>query len=341
MDKTIKMPEVSVFIAAFNAENYIEEAINSLLEQTFTDFEIIIVNDGSTDRTSSVIQKFSDNRIRYYENEQNMGLVFTRNRLKTLAKGKYIAVLDSDDIAHVDRIKLQYEYLSANPHVVLCGGHGRQIDENGKFEGKMIEVITGKDLGPYMILNNPFINSSTMFRHDVFMAIGGYKDFPLAEDYDCFVRMSEKGVVTNLDNVLVDYRIHNTNTTKIYADNLITYQKKVIAYILSSLGLKGIDTKTDLYYEIFSNQLSHFHLESYHQLLGEIKLANDRIGKYNKQEFKGILHRLWYAIVMNQNIKTNALKIFITSEVFNLKSFTSKQFRKVFKKSVKHIFNYA
>ncbi|WP_461486177.1 glycosyltransferase family 2 protein, partial [Pedobacter sp.] len=65
MDKTIKMPEVSVFIAAFNAENYIEEAINSLLEQTFTDFEIIIVNDGSTDRTNRVIQKFSDNRIRY------------------------------------------------------------------------------------------------------------------------------------------------------------------------------------------------------------------------------------------------------------------------------------
>ncbi|MDQ8004976.1 MAG: glycosyltransferase [Pedobacter sp.] len=335
------MPEVSVFIAAYNAERYLAEAIISILRQTFTDFEIIIVNDGSTDQTSKVVQKFSDNRIRYYENEKNMGLVFTRNRLKTLAEGKYIAILDSDDIAHIDRIKLQHDYLSANPDVVLCGGHGRQIDENGNFEGKLIEVISGVDLGPYLLLRNPFINSSTMFRRDTFMSIGGYRDFPIAEDYDCFVRMSEMGVVTNLDSILVDYRIHGTNTTTIYADNLVVYQKRVIEYILSSIGLTEIETKTNLYYEIFSNQLSQANLEYYNRLLAEIKSANDKIKKYHIQEFKDILHRLWYSIVMDQNIKVNALKVFMASEVFNLNSFTAKQFRKVFKKSVKHIFNYA
>lgn len=133
-------PQITVFMAAYNQADFIKQSIDSILTQSFSDFELIVVNDGSTDDTAIIVESFTDNRIRLVNNDGNKGLIYTRNRLLTLARGEYIAILDGDDIAQPDRLKLQYNFLSANPEIALCGGHATIIDENGDKTGDQLMV---------------------------------------------------------------------------------------------------------------------------------------------------------------------------------------------------------
>lgn len=133
-------PKITVFMAAYNQADFIQQSINSVLTQSFSDFELIIVNDGSIDNTTTIVESFNDNRIRLVHNDGNKGLIYTRNRLLTLAQGEYIAILDGDDIAYQDRLKLQYNFLLANPEVVLCGGHAAIINEHGNKTGDKLRV---------------------------------------------------------------------------------------------------------------------------------------------------------------------------------------------------------
>ena len=125
------MPKVSVVIPLYNRRDYIADCIQSVLEQDFADFEIVVVDDGSTDGSDEVIAGLKDSRIRYYRNETNRGISYTRNRLNTLASGSYIAILDSDDLAEPGRLTKQVNFLDLNPEVSLLGGCAKLIDEHG------------------------------------------------------------------------------------------------------------------------------------------------------------------------------------------------------------------
>lgn len=125
-----KAPLVSVVMPAYNAENYIEDAVNSILNQTYGNFEFIIIDDGSTDRTVEILKKFTDIRIKLISHEQNEGNYPARNKGCRLAKGKYIAVMDADDIAFSERLAIQVKYMEENPEVQLCGGAYKLIGKN-------------------------------------------------------------------------------------------------------------------------------------------------------------------------------------------------------------------
>jgi glycosyltransferase involved in cell wall biosynthesis len=113
-------PKITVFMAAYNSENYISDSIKSILDQSFSDFELLIINDGSTDLTVDIIEKFNDPRIRLVHNDKNRGLTYTRNVALTEALGEYIAILDSDDIAVKNRLELQYNFFQQHPEYALC-----------------------------------------------------------------------------------------------------------------------------------------------------------------------------------------------------------------------------
>ena len=117
----MKQAQVTVLMPVYNAEQYLREAIGSILHQTFTDFEFIIINDGSTDRSEEIIKSYTDTRIRYYKNESNLKLIATLNKGFDLAGGKYIARMDADDISLPNRLQLQFELMEKNPEVGLCG----------------------------------------------------------------------------------------------------------------------------------------------------------------------------------------------------------------------------
>jgi glycosyltransferase involved in cell wall biosynthesis len=128
----MNMPLVSVVMPLFNAEKYVGDAVESVLNQSYTNFELIIINDASTDKSAACVQGIVDRRIVIVENENNLGIVASRNRGLALAKGKYIAVLDSDDIALPNRLEKQVAFLEANPAYGICGSYYHVINGIGK-----------------------------------------------------------------------------------------------------------------------------------------------------------------------------------------------------------------
>jgi len=230
-----RLPKISVMMAAFNAAKYIQLSIESVLKQTYGDWELIIVNDGSKDDTKSIATSFADHRIRYFENERNMGLAYTRNRLLQLARGQYLAVLDSDDLARPERLEVESNFLNAHPDVGMVGGGIRMIDGNGAYTGvKWVFHDPCHRIPIILMFNNYFAHSTVMMRREAIPSEGYRVEYPPAEDYDLWIRISQRWRVCNLRKVLADYRVHDTNTSlsnlsrqaeaerRIFCDNLDT-----------------------------------------------------------------------------------------------------------------------
>ncbi len=180
------------------------------------DFEFIIVNDYSTDKTADIVRNFkNDKRIKFVENEKNIGQAFSINRAVKLSKGEYIAKIDADDIAMPERLKRQSEFLDKNKNTGLVGSRAFVIDEEGELLGVMPAGLSGTmNLKEFLSQENPFVHSSMMFRRDIFENIGGYRDFcGCVLDYDLALRFSEVSDIHILDDFLCKYRINKKGVT--------------------------------------------------------------------------------------------------------------------------------
>lgn len=205
------MPKVSVLMAVYNDQRYVREAIASILNQTWTDYEFLIVNDGSTDDTRAIITSFDDPRIRLIDNPANIGLTKSLNRGLALAQGDYIARQDSDDISHPTRLEWQVQFLDAHPDVVLLGTQIRQIDQHGNpLPERSVRPTTGIGIKWHLLFDNPFPHTSVMFRRSVVWdTLYGYnEDFIRSQDFELWSRIASTYSVCNLSEVLVDYRVH-------------------------------------------------------------------------------------------------------------------------------------
>ena len=201
------MPKVSVLMAVHNGERFIARAINSVLAQTFSDFELVIVDDASTDGTAGAVRGYADARIRYLANEHNQGLAASLNIGLGHASGAYIARLDHDDVSRRDRLATQAAWLDARPATALVGSMARLIDEADRPRGLVRRPLSDVAIRWHCLLENPFIHSATMFRTAAARAVGGYRDdLPFAEDFDLWGRIMAGHEVCNLDAPLVDYR---------------------------------------------------------------------------------------------------------------------------------------
>lgn len=223
------MPEISVLMPAYNSAKYIAQSINSILNQTFTDFELIIVNDGSTDDTHEVISSFTDLRIRYYQNDDNKGLMFVRNRLISLTTTDYIAFIDSDDIAEKNRLEVEYNLLKTNNHISLVSSSVISLDEQGNTNnnGWKFDLNT-TELKTHLLFFNPIVTSTIMFKKEILPKEIFREGYPPCEDYDLWVRMllNNKGVV--LPNFLATYRLYHSSVSKRKAEDAINNRNKVI-----------------------------------------------------------------------------------------------------------------
>jgi glycosyltransferase involved in cell wall biosynthesis len=211
----MKPPKVSVLMAVYNAENYLRQAIESILGQSFEDFELLINDDGSTDRSVEIIQSYRDSRIRAVQNPINQGEERVRNQCLQRARGEYIAVLDADDIAHRDRLQIQTDFLNRNTGVSLVGSPHVIIDEAGRVVG--IERLYSDELVIKwgLLFGNQFGHSTVMYRRKDVLAVGGYDEsLPYGTDFDLWVRLTTRGRLVNLLNPLAQYRVHSQNTTQ-------------------------------------------------------------------------------------------------------------------------------
>lgn len=205
-------PQVSVVLPVWNGERYLKQAIESILAQIFEDFELIIIDDGSTDGSAGIIQSFlGDPRVRCHK-QANKGLVQALNKGIELSKGSFIARIDADDYAKPERLALQVKVLTENPGVAVIGSAIQLVDQNGN---RLKEVIYGKTANARMSEACELAHAAVMFKKDIILLVGGYREaFRHAEDYDLWLRVSEVAEIRNLAETLTAVRELPSGITK-------------------------------------------------------------------------------------------------------------------------------
>jgi len=251
LKKSNANPEISILMPAYNAALYIKDAIESILNQNFKNYNLIILNDGSTDQTEQIIGEFKDPRIIYLKNENNMGLSFSRNKLIKSANGKYIAWMDADDISHPDRLTKEYKYLEKHPHVALVSSWVQIIDSNGKPTGKSIRSFIPSDyLSPLFLFVNYVAQSSVLIRKSILDTFSYNDNFPPVEDYQLWTQIAYKHSLHILPEFLVWYRVHANNMSSQQRDRakngiLLNYKEQ-----LHHLGITPTEKQLEFHYQI-------------------------------------------------------------------------------------------
>jgi len=229
-------PKVTVLIAVYNGERFLREALDSVLAQTFTDFELLVVNDGSTDETATILESYSDGRIRIITNRRNIGVVGSLRRGLNYARGEYIARIDADDIALPERLEKQVEYLDLHPEVGMVSSRCLVIDGDGRLVSSS-SAQTPEEIYYLLAFHDPIYNPTVTFRKALVLSLGGYGDDSVnrVEDYDLWVRISRRAKIVELDEILAQYRIHSANLTNTFRGPQSAAAKMVFLKNLKSL----------------------------------------------------------------------------------------------------------
>lgn len=223
-------PKVSVLMSVYNGEQFLRESIESILYQIFSDFEFLIINDGSTDGSKEIILSYNDPRIRLIENEMNIGLTKSLNKVLRAAKGKYIARMDSDDICKPDRLESQVTFLDNNPDFKLVGSWCEIIDN----DGKLIDVWK-LDFSPDYInyilhFRNCLTHSTVMFDRALALELNGYNEsIERAQDYEFWTRFNKKTRIMQLQEFLLQRRHIDTAISVKYKPQQNEYVGAIVA----------------------------------------------------------------------------------------------------------------
>ena len=200
-------PAVSVLMAVRDGAPWVREAAQSVLAQTASDLELIVIDDGSTDRSADALASMNDARLRV-ERQPPKGLTVSLNRALSLARAPLIARLDADDLAVPERLACQRSFLDAHPDVGLLGTGAQEVDTSGREVSVVVPPEEDAAIRHALIRRNPFIHSSVMARRSVLVAAGGYDErLPVAQDYDLWMRMSRITHLANLPTPLVVRRL--------------------------------------------------------------------------------------------------------------------------------------
>jgi glycosyltransferase involved in cell wall biosynthesis len=231
-------PKVTVIMTTYNSERYLHKAISSILNQTFSDFELLILDDDSLDKTREIIASFIDPRIRLIINRERKGVAYARKMALEMSQGEYIAVLDSDDIAFSNRLQVQVDYLNRHTDVNLVGCAFEIINENGALLSTYHPPTAPLAVRWELLFRDVIGHSTVMFRRDVALELGGYDShFLVAEDFDLWVRFAAYGKITQIDGPLIQWRFTPQSMQNKDHVNLKKYSSAVV--------MKSIRLQTD------------------------------------------------------------------------------------------------
>jgi glycosyltransferase involved in cell wall biosynthesis len=207
------MLKVSVIMPVYNGERYLSEAIQSVLNQTFKDFEFIIIDDGSVDNSVKIIESFDDERIVFLK-INHKGIVGALNTGLEIAKGEYIIRTDADDVSVPERFEKLIKYMQENKDISICGSWAISINEKNEILGEMkYPPIKDFEIKKYILFHNPFIHPAVIFKRKEIIDVGGYKNFKHNEDYELWTRVLIKKTGHNIPEFLIKYRIHSNQLT--------------------------------------------------------------------------------------------------------------------------------
>lgn len=291
----------------YNAERFLAQAIDSILGQTFSDWELIIVNDGSTDNSKAIIESYSDERIKYCENESNLKLIKTLNRGIDLCTGEYIARMDADDVASPYRLEKQVAFLDENPLYIMCGTNAAVIDNEGKRIGKIQNLESNDFLQINLLFSDPFVHPTMLIRRDI-LSIKKYDEhYKHIEDYELWCRIAPMGYIANIGEELLEYRWHDTNISVVHSKTQSLIKDEIIKLQLQNLDINP--TMEELYCHKITFQLytmgirQDVRLERFEAVsdwFSKLAKQNEKIGRYNKYDFVAFLWSRWIVLCISQ-----------------------------------------
>lgn len=288
------MPKISVIMPAYNTEKYIGEAIESILNQTFSDFEFIIIDDRSSDGTVDVVKSYNDNRIRFHQNEKNMGVAATLNRGLDLATGDYIARMDSDDISMPERFEKQIQYMENHPDCAACG---TDIKLFGAQWGNFFHSSTPEQLRVDLFFASSLAHPTVMIRSAVIHNDFFRYDETLngVEDYDLWYRISNRYQLGNVCQILLMYRIHPNQVTQHMNEKVFPKLRILKERQLNELM---IDSSTEGYEEfiqfcIDKSKLGPNDIARLLAFFRSANRANQIVGLYDKALFSKYIDGVW------------------------------------------------
>lgn len=299
-----KNPKISVIMPVYNAEKYVEEAVKSILNQTESDLELIIIDDCGNDSSMEVVQSIEDDRICIFRNQKNRGIAFSRNQGLAYARGKYIALMDDDDIAPLDRLAVESRFLDEHVDIDVVGGGTLWINEEGRVISYLREIICNpKRIRAELIFRDVIENGSAMIRTDFIRKNNlKYKDGYLGmEDYKFWTECSVAGNIANISKVLLYWRkTSGSETFRVRNEQAEKRRKKFAQIQIETLRLNGFSFDeeemkifTDYFPENKNEYISRDELEKICVMLKKmISLAeNKHMG--NVKELRSVCHKMY------------------------------------------------
>jgi len=287
-------PRVSVVLCVYNQAAYVAEAIASILGQTLTDLELIVVDDGSTDSSPEVIHRFTDPRIRYVRNERNLGHASSLNRGVALARGRYLAIMDSDDISLPERLARQVDFLDAHPDVAMCGSWVETFGARMEVRRFPTEPAV---LAVSLLLCCPFSTPTVMLRREA-MLPEGFDPRGLAFDYAYWVEVANRAPVANLPEVLLKYRLHAGQVTVTRRAAQLAGTRLVLRRQLEGLLGEVSEAELDALMYVFVNEVSDEPpTAAIGSLFARLRHANRQRRRYDPALLDALLAEKWAHIV--------------------------------------------
>jgi Glycosyl transferase family 2 len=290
------MPLITVIMPVYNGEAFVREAIDSILGQTFGDFELLVIDDGSSDGSAAIVGSYDDARIRMVENDVNLGVVQTLNRGLDLARGTFIARMDCDDRSLPQRFAKQVAFLEAHPEVGICGAWLESIGERSGFVWR---YPTGVErIRASLLFESALAHPTVMMRHDLLERYGLRYSmaYQHAEDYGLWVEAAQCFALANLPEVLVQYRKHAQQTGTLQQYGLQAAAGRVRREQVERLGLRPTPDEIALHEAISTSQFqpAKDFITRAGSWLQKLRAANQRTGVYAEAEFSRVLGQRWY-----------------------------------------------
>ena len=295
-------PKVSVIIPVYNREKYVGEAIDSILAQSFTNFELLLIDDGSTDGSIEIMKSYTDPRVRLVRNEHNLGIPKTRNKGLQLARGDYIAILDSDDTALSDRLVKQVAFLDRYKDYALLGSWATQMDEEGRpLEKGKRQFVSSGEVKSHLLFRCWLPHSSIMVRAAILQAYGYREQYVLCSDFDLFVRLARKHQLGHLPEPLVRHRVHEGSITRQKVQLTKDKDLEIVSAQLIELGVEF--TTPDLDRHLLLSFMRKFQFIPDRQYLRwaeawllKLQAANHRALCYPEDSFARVVGEKWLKV---------------------------------------------
>jgi len=294
-------PAVTVLMPVYNGAVYLRQSIESILSQSFSSFEFLIVDDCSNDDSAAIAASYPDKRMRVVRSPNRLGICGALNLGLSQSLGKYVARMDADDISRPDRLEKQVLLMKGNDRLGFCGSWALRFGEGqGRFVQKM---PTGhENIRAHLLFDNPIVHSSVMLRRSVLErhSLRYREEFRNAEDYDLWTRMIEHCRADNIPDTLLEYRVHSASVTLEASGRMDAQACKILKLLFANLGVDLSDDELLFHRYISTNRLpagwNRKLFEKAEHWLRHLLEENDRAGRYERNAFKQAVAAVWFSV---------------------------------------------